>query len=200
MPQTRQLAAIMFTDIVGYTALMGDDEQKAFELLHKNREIQQPVIKQFNGTWIKEIGDGVLASFHTVTDAVFCAVAIQESCMQVRDLRLRIGIHLGEVILEDDDVFGDGVNIASRLQALAPIGGIWVSESVHNNVSNKKEIESHFVKEATLKNVKKTVRIYQIRLKKSEIAKLPVNAQSNSDKLTPLLAKKSFTGRLAVIF
>src|SRR5688572_13687976 len=200
MPQTRQLAAIMFTDIVGYTALMGDDEQKAFELLHKNREIQQPVIKQFNGTWIKEIGDGVLASFHTVTDAVFCAVAIQESCMQVRDLRLRIGIHLGEVILEDDDVFGDGVNIASRLQALAPIGGIWVSESVHNNVSNKKEIESHFVKEATLKNVKKPVRIYQIKLKKLEISKPQLDAQSNFGRPAARFSKKPFSRRMAVIF
>ena len=73
MPSNRQLAAIMFTDIVGYTALMGEDEQKAFEMLRKNREIQQPLIKQFNGTWIKEMGDGVLASFHAVTDAVLCA-------------------------------------------------------------------------------------------------------------------------------
>ena len=70
MPQSRRLAAIMFTDIVGYTALMGKDEKKAFELLRKNRDIQKPLIKRYNGTWIKELGDGVLASFHTVTDAV----------------------------------------------------------------------------------------------------------------------------------
>ncbi len=139
MSQSRQLAAIMFTDIVGYTALMGDDEQKAFELLRKNRQIQQPLIKQFNGTWIKEIGDGVLASFYTVTDAVQCAISIQQSLTNLEDLKLRIGIHVGEIVFENNDVFGDGVNIASRLQALAPIGGIWVSESVRNNVSNKKK-------------------------------------------------------------
>ncbi len=70
MPQSRQLAAIMFTDIVGYTALMGDDEQKAFEILKKNRKLQKPLIEQYGGRWIKEIGDGVLASFNTVSDAV----------------------------------------------------------------------------------------------------------------------------------
>jgi adenylate cyclase len=131
MSSSRQLAAIMFTDIVGYTALMGEDEQKAFELLHRNRHLQKPIIERFGGTWIKEIGDGVLASFHTVTDAVMCATEIQKACNDIDDLKLRIGIHLGEVVFEDNDVFGDGVNIASRLQALAPIGGIWISEAVY---------------------------------------------------------------------
>ena len=91
MSQSRQLVAIMFTDIVGYTALMGEDEQKAFDLLRKNRQLQQPLIKQFNGTWIKELGDGVLASFHTVTDAVLCASEIQKVCTDINDLKLRIG-------------------------------------------------------------------------------------------------------------
>ncbi|HZI54812.1 MAG TPA: adenylate/guanylate cyclase domain-containing protein, partial [Chitinophagaceae bacterium] len=114
MSQSRQLAAIMFTDIVGYTALMGDDEQKAFELLDKNRKLQQPLIEHFGGKWIKEIGDAVLAIFSTVTDAVQCAVSIQQSCNEIPGLKLRIGIHHSEVIYENNDVFGDGVNIASR--------------------------------------------------------------------------------------
>ncbi len=164
MTQTRQLAAIMFTDIVGYTALMGADEEKAFQLLKKNRQIQQPLIKQYNGAWIKEIGDGVLASFHTVTDAVMCAGAIHQACKAVEGLQLRIGIHLGEVVFENNDVFGDGVNIASRLQALAPIGGTYVSESVHKNVSNKKEIITEFIREENLKNVSESVKIYEIKL------------------------------------
>src|SRR6476620_4407736 len=134
MPQTRQLAAIMFTDIVGYTALMGSDEQKAFDLLEKNRELQKPIIESYHGRWIKELGDGILASFQGVTDAVFCASAIQRACADVPGLQLRIGIHLGEVVFENNDVFGDGVNIASRLQALAPIGGTWISDSVQLNV------------------------------------------------------------------
>ena len=164
MPQSRQLAAIMFTDIVGYTALMGNDEQKAFELLNKNRLLQKPIIEQFNGRWIKELGDGVMASFNTVSDAVNAAIKIQQNCNATKDFQLRIGIHLGEVIFENDDVFGDGVNIASRIQALATPGGIWVSESVHNNVVNKNDINTEFVKVAHLKNVKEPVRIYQVKM------------------------------------
>jgi len=163
MSSSRQLAAIMFTDIVGYTALMGEDEQKAFDLLRKNRQLQKPIIEKFNGTWIKEIGDGVLASFHTVTDAVMCSIEIQKACNDIDDLKLRIGIHLGEVVFEDNDVFGDGVNIASRLQALAPIGGIWISEAVYKNVSNKKKIKTKFVSEEILKNVKEPVRVYEVK-------------------------------------
>src|SRR6185295_19994528 len=98
MSQSRQLAAIMFTDIAGYTALMGEDEQKAFDILRKNRQLQKPVIEKFNGTWIKELGDGVLASFTTVTDATMCAIEIQKACNDIGDLKLRIGIHIGEVV------------------------------------------------------------------------------------------------------
>jgi TolB-like protein/class 3 adenylate cyclase len=163
--QSRQLAAIMFTDIVGYTALMGDDEKKAFELLKRNRDIQKPLIKHYNGIWIKELGDGVMASFHTVTDAVFCAATIHQACIAVEGLKLRIGIHLGEVIFENNDVFGDGVNIASRLQAMASPGSTWVSEAVNKNLVNKKEITSEFVREETLKNVSEPVKVYEITVK-----------------------------------
>ncbi|HEY6979053.1 MAG TPA: SUMF1/EgtB/PvdO family nonheme iron enzyme, partial [Chitinophagaceae bacterium] len=164
MSSSRQLSAIMFTDIVGYTALMGEDEQKAFKLLHKNRQIQQPIIKRFNGTLIKELGDGILAIFKTATDAVLCADAIQQACASVSGLQLRIGIHLGEVIFEHNDVFGDSVNIASRLQALAPIGGIWISEAVHKNIANKKGVSSTFVRHEALKNVKEPVPVYEVHV------------------------------------
>src|SRR3954467_8377201 len=162
MSSTRQLAAIMFTDIVGYTTLMGNDEESAFEILHKNRQLQKPLIEQYSGRWIKELGDGVLASFPTVTDAVQCAIQIQKGCNEGNSFKLRIGIHLGEVVFEDEDVFGDGVNIASRIQVLAPIGGIWISEAVYNNVSNKKEINTKYVREEFLKHVKEPVRIYEV--------------------------------------
>jgi len=126
MSQSRQLAAIMFTNIVGYTALMGNNEQKAFVILIKNRELQRPVIEQFGGRWIKELGDGVMASLNTVSDAVNGAIKIQEDCNAAKDFQLRIGIHLGEVVFENNDVFGDGVNIASRNQAIAKPGCIYV--------------------------------------------------------------------------
>jgi len=162
MSSTRQLAAIMFTDIVGYTALMGKDEQKAFELLKKNRELQKPIIEQFNGRWIKELGDGVMASFNTVSDAVNAAIQIQQTCNATKEFQLRIGIHLGEVVFENDDVFGDGVNIASRIQAMANPGSIYISEAIHNSISNKKDFQTKFVKEEKLKNVKEQVKIYQV--------------------------------------
>src|SRR6266487_3056976 len=180
MSSSRQLAAIMFTDIVGYTALMGEDEQKAFELLRKNRQLQKSIIEKFNGTWIKELGDCVLASFHTVTDAVLCASAIQQSCMHTPDLKLRIGIHQGEVVFEDNDVFGDGVNIASRLQALAPIGGIWISESIYNNIANKKDIKTKFVRAEILKNVKEPIRVYEVITNDNEQDQLSFSISAKS--------------------
>jgi class 3 adenylate cyclase len=188
MPQTRQLAAIMFTDIVGYTALMGEDEQRAFELLRKNRGLQKPLIERYNGQWIKELGDGVLTSFPNVTDAVLCATEIQRICNEKGDYKLRIGIHLGEVVFEDGDVFGDGVNIASRLQTLAPVGGIWISETVHQNVFNKKEIRTRFVREEVLKNVKEPIRVYEVG---TEDAVLPFDSPFPAKKILPV--KKPLT-------
>jgi class 3 adenylate cyclase len=162
MSQTRQLAAIMFTDIVGYTALMGNNEKNAFELLRKNREIQKPVIEEFGGTWIKELGDGVMASFPSISNAVYAALKIQEACNITKEFSLRIGVHQGEVVFENGDVFGDTVNIAARIQAIAPPAGIFVSESVHHNISNKHDIRSEFVKVEILKNVREPIPVYRV--------------------------------------
>ncbi|MEO8413685.1 MAG: adenylate/guanylate cyclase domain-containing protein [Ginsengibacter sp.] len=180
MPISRQLAAIMFTDIAGYTAIMGDDEQKAVDLLRKNRTVQYPIIESYGGKWIKELGDGVLASFQTATDAVLCAGAIQQATTTVPGLELRIGIHLGDIVFENNDVFGDGVNIASRLQALAPIGGIWVSELVHKSISNKRGINSRFMQEETLKHVKETVRIYEVNIEDQQWKNSPASTAASA--------------------
>ena len=169
MSQSRQLAAIMFTDIVGYTALMGNDDQKAFAILNENRALHKPIIEEFNGRWIKELGDGVMASFNTVADAVYAAVKIQENCIASNHFQLRIGIHLGDVLFENDDVFGDGVNIAARIQAAAKPGCIFISEAVNNNVANKKDIKTQFVKEQILKNVSQPMRLFQVLFAGSEI-------------------------------
>ncbi len=162
MPQQRQLAAIMITDIVGYTALMGDDEAGAFEMLRINRELQRPVIERFGGKWIKELGDGILASFTTVSDAVYAAIEIQKNCSEKNEFALRIGIHQGEVVFEDNDIFGDAVNIASRIQTIANPGDIFFSESVYNNIHNKQDINATYVGQETLKHVREPVRIYAI--------------------------------------
>ena len=181
MSQIRQLAAIMFTDIVGYTALMGKDEEKAFDLLNKSRAVQRPIIQQHNGRWIKELGDGVLASFPNVTDAVLCAGSIQKAIGTINELQLRIGIHLGDIVFENDDVFGDGVNIAARILPQAEPGGICVSESVHSNVVNKKDITTNFLREVTLKNVKDPVRIYEVKVEISKVSQTGIDTPHSSD-------------------
>ncbi len=190
MSQTRQLAAIMFTDIVGYTALMGSDEEKAFRILNRNRKIQKPIIKQFKGRWIKELGDGVMASFNTVSDAVNAAIRIQKDSLGVPDLQLSIGIHLGEVVFENEDVFGDGVNIASRIQAFAVPGSIYISEVIRNNISNKQGIETRFVKQEKLKNVATPMRIYEVfTAEKTRLSKMSIGAsgQESSGKSIAVL-------------
>jgi class 3 adenylate cyclase len=108
--QTRQLAAIMFTDIVGYTALMGRDSTKALGAVHISKEIQKPLVEKHKGTWLKEMGDGAMAKFNTALDAVNCAIEIQELARAKLDGKLRIGIHSGDITIENDDVYGDGVN------------------------------------------------------------------------------------------
>jgi len=201
--RSRQLAAIMFTDIVGYTKLMGEDEEKAFELLKKNRSVQRPIIERYNGRWLKEIGDGVLASFNAVSDAVYCAGAIQKACENEPDLKLRIGIHEGEVVFEGDDVFGDGVNIASRLEPLAPIGGILVSEAVHKNVLNKKGIESTFIREEQLRNVREPVKIYSVQVEGAKPVVIPelsaTPQQVSSESRNPRKMTFSVVGVLIIL-
>ena len=108
----RKLAAIMFTDIADFTALSAKDETTALELLDKQKLILNPIIEEFKGTLHKEIGDGRLFTFPTVTDAVNCSIKIQESTKDIENLNLRIGIHEGEITLKDGDVLGDDVNVA----------------------------------------------------------------------------------------
>jgi len=162
MQKHRKLAAIMFTDIVGYTSLMSKNEQKAFQILQKNRDIQKPLIKKFNGELLKEMGDGTLSSFGSVIDAVNCALDIQNSLIDEAELKLRIGIHIGDVVFDGGDVFGDGVNVASRIENLAEVGGTCVSGQVYANVRNKPNIETTFLGEKTLKNVDEPIKIYSL--------------------------------------
>lgn len=162
MSQSRQLAAIMFTDIVGYTALMGNDERKAFELLSKNREIQKPIIEQFNGRWIKELGDGVMASFNTASDAVNAAMKIQKACNTAKKFQLKIGIHLGEVVFENDDVYGDGVNIASRIETLGIGSCVLISKTVRDQIKNHIEFQTVSLGFFDLKNVGEAIEVFAI--------------------------------------
>jgi len=160
--QQHRLSAIVFTDIVGYTALMGSDEERAFDMLEKNREIHTRLLKKYNGALIKEMGDGMLISFHLSSDAVRCAIEIQIACRE-KHIPLRIGIHQGEVVFEEADVFGDGVNLASRLQASAETGSILITGAVYSDVKNKKDIHAEFIGEKHFKNVDESVKIYNVQ-------------------------------------
>jgi len=162
MSQLRQLAAIMFTDIVGYTALMGRDEQMAFKLLDTNRQIHQQVIRQYNGKLIKELGDGVMASFNTVSDAVNAAINIQKACTASKELSLRIGIHEGEIIFENDDIYGDAVNIASRIQTLGVPGSILFSKKINDEIKNKAEFQTISLGNFDFKNVNEVIEVFAL--------------------------------------
>jgi TolB-like protein/Tfp pilus assembly protein PilF len=151
----------MFTDIVGYTSLMGKDEDKAFRILRKNRKIQRTQIEGHHGKWLKEIGDGILASFDSASEAVRCANRIQEISRE-EGYSLRIGIHEGEVVFEGNDVFGDGVNVASRLQEFATGGSTFISGAVKNDIRNKVDIITEFIEEKVLKNVEEPVMVYEV--------------------------------------
>jgi class 3 adenylate cyclase/TolB-like protein len=159
----RRLAAIMFTDIVGYTILMGDDERRAMELVRKNKAIQKPLIEKHRGIWLKEMGDGTMASFPTASDAIHCALEIQEHLNREYELPVRIGIHLGEILSEGGDIYGDGVNIAARLQAIADPGGIYISDPVQKSVKSQSDIQTVYLGEMKLKNVDYPIRTYALR-------------------------------------
>lgn len=158
----RQLVCIMFSDILGYTSLMGEDENLALMTLKKNRSIQGPIINKYGGTWIKELGDGVMAMFNSATDAVSAAAEIHLATARESNLKIRIGLHLGEVVFENGDIFGDGVNIAARIEPTAPPGGTHISASVQANLSNKKGIETKPKGDIELKNVKDPIKIYEV--------------------------------------
>jgi len=164
MPEaTRQLAAIMFTDIVGYTALMGKDSDKALEIIRISKEIQKPLVEEHNGKWLKEMGDGAMAQFSTALDAVNCSIEIQEIARGKLDAKLRIGIHLGDVTVEENDVHGDGVNVASRLESIADPGGVYISESIEKAIQGQTDVQAKYLGEAKLKNVAYGVRTYALQ-------------------------------------
>ena len=177
----RRLAAIMFTDIVGYTTIMGKDEDAAFQLLRQNRQLQRSLIEKYHGEWLKEMGDGILASFHSASNAVRCAGEIQQQAKN-EDIPLRIGIHEGEVVFERGDVLGDGVNITSRLEEFADEGCIIISGEVYKNIRNKTGIRAEFVEEKFLKNVDETVKIYKVCCDEIPSQK---SSQSFTEKMSP---------------
>ena len=165
---SHQLAAILFADIVGYTAMMQEDENTALEKINRFRQVIDIITDELEGKVIQYYGDGCLILFNSATNAVEFAKLLQTDFSEEPKVPVRIGIHMGDVLIKDGNVFGDVVNIASRIQALAYAGGIYISEMVYRNIANKKGMDSVFVKEETLKNVKVPIRIYEVLTENSQ--------------------------------
>ncbi len=168
---TRRLAAIMFTDIVGYTALTQSDESLAMKVLDKHRKILRPVFAKYSGREVKTIGDAFLVEFNSALEATECAVEMQktqhdynETAKEKDRVRLKIGIHVGDVIHKDGDVLGDAVNIASRIEPLAVGGGICISEQVYDQVRNKVPYTLVKLQPKELKNVSFQIDTYRVQL------------------------------------
>ncbi len=167
--EARRLAAVMFTDMTGYTALTQRDESLALSLLEKQNGIVLPLIRAFGGTPVKTIGDAHLAEFDNTLAAVRCALEIQRKLREYnsatspdQNFTLRIGVHVGDVIHKDNDVFGDAVNIAARLQPIADPGGICVSQQVYDQIQNKAEFKLERLPAHQLKNVSTRMNIYKV--------------------------------------
>ena len=124
----KKLKAIVFTDMADFTTISAQDEQQALDLIQKQNDIIKPIVEKHSGEWLKEIGDGLLFSFDSSLEAVRCSIEIQETLKDIDKLNIRIGIHQGDIFIKDGDVFGDDVNIASRVEGFAPIGGISLSD------------------------------------------------------------------------
>jgi hypothetical protein len=157
---------MMFSDIVGYTAAMGADEETAIRVVSRSRAVQKEFVRKFEGQWLQEIGDGVMCSFESAVKAVSCAFEIQRALRDDPDLKLAIGIHVGDVVFRKTDigydVFGDAVNVAARVQSVAGAGGITISERVYDDMRNRKGMEFEFLGEKQLKNVNRPIRIYNV--------------------------------------
>ena len=160
--QKRKLAAIVFTDIVGFTKLTAKDQTLASSLLTKQREAFKPIVELHGGTWLKEMGDGLLLIFDTVTDAVNCCIKIQEKATTIEQMVLRIGIHQGEILMLENDVIGDDVNVASRIEAFSAPGGIAISGKVYDAIVREMHYQTKYLGKPKLKGVGQEVTVYCI--------------------------------------
>lgn len=184
--RNRKLAAIVFTDISGFTKLSSENEEAAYEIIEKQREIVKPIVEEFGGTWLKEMGDGLLLSFPSSKLAVKSAIKIQQQTKDIDGLNLRIGIHQGDILFSGSDVFGDDVNIASRIEPFSAVGGIAISNKVKDDLSGSPEIVVKFVSQPNFKGVKQEIKVYCITshgLPETDLTKVTAKLEHDVNKL-----------------
>jgi len=169
--QKRKLAAILHADVVAFSRLMGEDDTGTHQALGRLRQAVDPLIVAQNGRIVGTAGDSLLADFSSVVDALNCAVEMQQAARAINDpipperrLELRIGVNLGDVIVDGDNIFGDGINIAARLQALAKPGTICISQTVYEQVKNKLNFRYHPLGSHRVKNIVEPVRAYAVEV------------------------------------
>src|ERR1051326_7860086 len=200
--EQRRLAAIMFTDMVGYSALAQRDDQLALELLEEHRRLLREIFPRFNGVEIKTIGDAFLVEFGSALEAAQCAIEIQRTLSKRnldvpadRRIELRIGVHIGDVMHREGDVYGDGVNIASRIEPLADVGGICISMDVERQIRNALEARFEKFAASELKNITLPMELFRVVLPWQAGGKAESGGMRPSKKMSaPILA-----GTIAVI-
>ncbi len=180
MGETRKLAAILVSDVVGYSRLMGEDEVGTARLVRERREAATPIVRSFGGRLVKTTGDGVLLEFPSVVAAVESAIAIQKMMVERnaglaegKRILYRIGVNLGDVLIEGDDILGDGVNVAARLEQIAESGGICLSRSAYDHVRGRVEANFIDVGEQRLKNIAEPVHAYSLSAEAIGLAPAP---------------------------
>jgi class 3 adenylate cyclase len=189
MSTTRRLAAILAADVAGYSRLMGTDEEGTLAALKAiRRDLADPKIEEHRGRIVKTTGDGLLVEFASVVDAVRCAVELQQAMTErnadvpsEKRIEFRIGINLGDVILDEGDIYGDGVNIAARLEALAEPGEICVSRVVHDQVRDRLDIAFEDRGERQVKNIARPVHVYRIPIAGHTTVPVPQGADTVSE-------------------
>ena len=160
--QTRRLAAIMFTDVAGYTSLMQRDEQKARQVRDRHRSVLKDALAPHGGELLEHYGDGSLTIFSSSIEAVRCALEIQKILSAPLAVPLRIGIHTGDVVREDQGVYGDGVNVASRIQGMCPPGEVFISGKVFDDVKNQPGMFTRSLGRVDLKNVGRRMAVFAV--------------------------------------
>ena len=164
MSTERRLAAIMFTDIVGYTALMAESEERGLRARERHRKLVRPLVERYHGEWIESPGDQSLSVFPSALDAVNCALAVREHVDdEAEKLQLHIGIHQSDIVLRQGEVTGDGVNIAARICTLSEGDAPYISDEVQHAVQNQENVETQSLGPHELKNVPRPVPVFRVK-------------------------------------